>query len=330
MASGGSGGHIYPSLALAKILNKNHEVSFIGYKKHMEDKVIDKNKYNFYGINKKKKYLGLYSEYRNIKKEIKKIKPDLVIGWGNSLSFLSLLAAKRCHIKTILHEQNIIPGKANKLASYFVDDSILSFQDTLKYIKQGKVFGNPRGEEALNSIKSDYKLSKDKANILIVMGSLGSSSVTSFMIDLLNKVKFDAHFIISIGKNVKLKTEFNKLNDIDIYEYIESMPSLMRDVDLLISRAGATTISEIEALNVVSLLIPSPYVTNNHQYLNAKYMFDKGLAMMVEEKDLNEKIIRDYINDKKMQLKIKMNLMKEKKKKGITDFVNLINDKYSK
>jgi len=330
MASGGSGGHIYPSIALADELKKNHKVSFIGYKGKMEDKVIKNHGYDICLINKgNKKYFSLFREYKNIKNEIKNINPDIVIGWGNSLSFLSVLAAKKLNIKTIVHEQNIIPGKANKYSSYFVDKIALSYEETKKYIKKGIVVGNPRGEASTNLTKK-YNLDKSKINVLIVMGSLGSSSVINFFLSLLNNIKINAHFIISIGANVKLKESFSSLNDVEVYEYIDSLPSLMKEVDLVISRAGATILSEIEALNVVSLLIPSPYVTNNHQYINAKYMVDKGLAMMIEEKNLNEKSIKKIIEDTNEHIKIKMNLLNNKKNKGITNFIKLINDKYSK
>ena len=331
MASGGSGGHIYPSLALANGLKDKYTVEFIGYKGKMENKIIPNNNYVFHGIDKSKhKYFGLYSEYKKIKNKIKEVDPDLVIGWGNSLSFLAVLAAHRLGVKTIIHEQNIIPGKANKLASRFVDDVVISYDETNKYFKKCLCLGNPRGEESANNINNVYVLDKNKKNVLIVMGSLGSSSVYKFMIDLLNTVKIDAHFIVVIGKNVRNDLKINNTNDVSVYDYIESMPSLLKEVDLIISRAGATTLSEIEALNVVSILIPSPYVTNNHQYLNAKALVDKNLAMMIEEKDLDKGKVKDMIMDSSKHMSIKMNLYKNRKKKGITDFVKLIDDKYKK
>lgn len=331
MASGGSGGHIYPSIALADKLKDKYIVEFIGYNEKMESKLIPNNGYVFHGIDKNKhKYLGLYFAYRKIKNKIKEINPDLVIGWGNSLSFLVVLAAHKLGIKTIIHEQNIIPGKANKLSSIFVDDVVTSFDESNKYFKNSLCYGNPRGEVALNDKNKLYKLDKSKRNILIVMGSLGSSSVYKFMINFLNTVKVDANFIIVVGKNVSEDLKLNGLNSVTIYDYIESMPSLLKEIDLIISRAGATTLSEIETLNVVSILIPSPYVTNNHQYLNAKSLVDRGLAMMIEEKQLDNIILKNMIENIEVQLNIKMNLYKNKKKKGITDFVKLIDDKYKK
>jgi len=329
MASGGSGGHIYPSLALAKALKDKYDVQFIGYNNKMESKVIPTNGYVFNGIDKSKhNYLGLIKEYINIKKSIKNINPDLVIGWGNSLSFLAVLAAKRLGIRTIIHEQNVIPGKANKMSSFFVDDVVTSFEESNKYFKKSICLGNPRGE--LFDVNKEYKIDKSKTNVLIVMGSLGSSTVYRFIVDFLNTIKIDAHFILVVGKNVQRNLTLNNLNDVTVYDYIESMPSLLKEVDIVISRAGATTLSEIEALNVVSILIPSPYVTNNHQYLNARSLVDKNLAMMIEEKDLNNELLKNMIVDANKRMKIKLNLYKNKKKKGITDFVKLIDDKYKK
>lgn len=330
MASGGSGGHIYPSLALAEYLIKD-DIYFIGYNSHMEDRIIDKNKYKFIGVNKEKgRYIARLKEYKNIKKSIKELNPDLVIGWGNSLSFLSVLAAKRLGIKTIIHEQNSIPGKANKYSSIFVDDVITSFVNSNKHFKKSITLGNPRGEYVYLNSGSKYKFKKDKINILIVMGSLGSSTVSSFMLNFINSVKVNARFIISMGKNVRNNTTLNDTNEVIIYDYIDSMGDMLNEVDLVISRAGATTLSEILSLDVVSILIPSPYVTNNHQFLNAKMLVDNGLAIMIEEKNLDKELLKKYIDDKSLQLKIKMNLIKEKKTKGISDFIKLIDEKYRK
>lgn len=330
MASGGSGGHIYPALALAEELVKDNEVSFIGYKNHMEDKVINVNGYKFIDIPKRTgKYISMIKEYKDIKKSIKEYKPDIVIGWGNSLSFLSVLAAKRLGIKTIIHEQNIIPGKANMLSSKFVDDIVTSFDNT-SYFKNQLALGNPRGEYATLYSKVKYDIPHDKKNILIVMGSLGSSTVSTFMMNFINNIKVNARFVISLGKNVKGNYRFNNLNEVIVYDYIESMPDMLRNVDLVISRAGATTISELLSLNKVSILIPSPYVANNHQYKNAKALLDKDLVFMVEEDKLDNDKLKMMIEDDSSILRVRMNLMKEKKKKGITDFVRLINDKYKK
>ena len=328
MASGGSGGHIYPSLALAEYLKKD-DVYFIGYNNHMEDRIINKDNFEFIGIDKRKgKYKSLWMEYRSIKKKIEELNPDLVIGWGNSLSFLSVLAAKRLGIKTIIHEQNIIPGKANKYSSYFVDDVVTSFEESNKYFKKSITLGNPRGEYVLLNSGQKYKLKKDKLNILVVMGSLGSSTVYSFIMDFINTVKVDARFIISMGKNVRNNVDINNVNEVIVYDYIDSMGDMLKEVDLVISRAGATTISELLSLNVVSILIPSPYVASNHQYYNAKMLVDNGLALMIEEKKLDKNRLKNLIDNRSMQLDIKMNLLKTKKKKGISDFIKLIDEKY--
>ena len=334
ISAGGTGGHIYPALAILnkiKEKDKSAEILYIGTDNRMEKDIVPKAGYKFIGIKNDGFYRKLsLKNFRSAylfmtgvikcKKIIKKFKPDVVIGVGGYVSAPVIYAAHKLKIKCCIHEQNSIFGITNKFASSFADKVFISFKSTEKYIKdKSKVIytGNPCAENALGikaKDKKEFGLTPDKKLVLIVMGSLGSKTITDKMKDMLtlfnNK---DYELLYVTGKNYYKEFQKNKYtNNIKIVPYINNMTALLKKVDVLVSRAGASTLSEISALNVPSILIPSPYVTENHQYKNAMDLVSHDAAMILEEKELIGdtllRMVEKLLNDRLYVNKLKKNL----------------------
>ncbi len=320
VSAGGTGGHIYPALAIIKKFQekeKDLEVLYIGTHNRMEKDIVPEMgiKYEpleIYGFSK----TDLVRDFKNIfliKKALnkclnimKKFKPDIVIGCGGYVTYPVIKAAERLGIKTFIHEQNSIPGKSNVALSKNVDLVGISFKNSENYFKKAKKVvytGNPCGESAV-SMKTTSKVSlgfkpSDKL-IIIVAGSLGSNTFNDKFkayLSMIDKEKYKVLYIT--GKEhyddfVK-DTEFSK--NVKIVPYYNNLASIMKDAYLIISRAGASTISEILALKIPSILIPSPYVANNHQYYNALDLVNMKVAELLEEKNLDPSIIQVMINE---------------------------------
>lgn len=341
IAAGGTGGHIYPAIA---IINKfkekeNANVLYIGTHNRMEKDLIPKmgiryEELEIYGFSKKLIKRDIQNLFL-IKKAIKKcqkimaeFKPDVVIGVGGYVTMPVLYAAKKLGIKTIIHEQNSLPGKTNRFLCHNVDLVMTSYESSNKYFKKAKKVvytGNPSGENALLSTKitkESLGLNKDKKLVLVVSGSLGSSTVNAFFLRLLSLMTGSENFEILYITGKDYYDSFTKdkhfSENVKILPYLDNLSGLFSSVDLIISRAGASTIAEILACNLPSILIPSPYVAGNHQYYNALGLKEKGLSILLEEKDLNaEKLyknITDLLMDSEEYQKIKNNLSELDKK----------------
>ena len=180
--------------------------------------------------------------------------------------------------------------------------------------KWDKLVDSNNREDRIKAAEQDYGLDKNKKLILIVMGSLGSRTVNDKIVSFLNAFKNKEYEVMFVtGNSYYEKVKNIKVpSNVKILPFIYEMPSLMKVTDLMITRAGASTISEILAIGVPSIFIPSPYVTNNHQYKNAIDLVNKNAGLILEEKDLNKenliKMIDDTLNDKEKYENIKKNL----------------------
>jgi len=335
ISAGGTGGHIYPALAILKKIKElepNSEFLYIGTHNRMENDIVPKHNIPFktveiYGFNRKnllknfKTIKCLLAAKSKCKKIIKGFRPDIVIGVGGYVTVPVILAAHSLKIKTFIHEQNSISGKANLFLSKKVDLIGVSFKSSLKeYPKEKTIFtGNPCSESAISSKIIDKKelgLDRTKKLVLFVMGSLGASKVNEFLVNtmkLFNNKDYQVLYVT--GKKdyeTIIKNRFP--NNVKVVPYIENLPGIMKNTDLLVTRAGASTLSEIIALNIPSILIPSPYVPNNHQYINAMDLVSVDAGLLIEEKNLDSKELVNKIddlltNDKKLN-NIKKNLKK--------------------
>lgn len=348
IAAGGTGGHIYPALAIInKIKEKepNSEFLYIGTHNRMEKDIIPAlgipfKSIEIYGLNKKNLFKNfktvkcLIKGYQNCKKWIKEFNPDIVIGAGGYVTVPVIIAGKKLGCKTFIHEQNSIPGKSNKFLQKYCDLIGVSFASSQKYLTKTKTYltGNPCSEEATKAAATDKKelgLSLNKKLILIVMGSLGASTINKYLVSNLKNFKNKDYEIVWItGKNAYDEVMKNKIpSNIKVMPFFEHLPRLMKKTDLMISRAGASTLSEIIALGVPSILIPSPYVANNHQYINALDLTSKKAAIMLEEKDLNGDILIKKIDEGlniNNQKEMKNNLKKFKVEKSAEIIYNKI------
>ena len=333
ISAGGTGGHIYPALAIInKIKEKepNSEFLYIGTHNRMEKDIVPKYNIPFksieiYGFNRKNLFKNfktikcLLSAKNKCKKMIEEFNPDVVIGVGGYVTAPVIMAAHSLNIKTFIHEQNSIAGKANLMLSKKVDLIGVSFKSSIKEFPKNKTIftGNPCMEDAVKKEAMDKKelgLSDNKKLVLFVMGSLGSSKVNDFLVKTMKLFDGKEYEILFVtGKNDYeeiSKKEFS--SNVKVVPYIENMTRIMKKTDLIVTRAGASTLSEVIALKLPSILIPSPYVPNNHQYMNAMDLVNTNSAILMEEKDLDSKKLVDtidnLINDEKQIKEMKNNL----------------------
>ena len=307
VTAGGTMGHINPALAIIeefKKQEKNVEVLYIGTHNRMEKEIIPKKNIRYeeieiYGFTK-----NIVQDLKNIsliQKGIKKCKeiflefqPDVVIGVGGYVTYPVLKAAHDMKIKIFIHEQNSIPGKANKMVAKYADLIGVTFLESKKYFKtRGKVVytGHPCGAWALDIPKKDKNelgFSKGKKLVTIVAGSLGSGSLNQKMQEYLKEIEKKNYEVCYItGKShYESFTKEKYPSNVKVFPYIDELPGLLKVSDLVISRAGAGSLSEIMALEIPSIIIPSPNVANNHQYYNAKELEEKKCIYLLEEKDI--------------------------------------------
>ncbi len=345
IVAGGTGGHIYPALAIInkiKEKDKNCEFLYIGTTDRMEKDIIPKLDIPFIGIpmkgiNRKNLLKNItvskmfLQAVKKAKEIIKNFQPDIVIGAGGYITAPVLYAAHQLHIPILIHEQNSIPGVSNKFIGSFADTICVSLPNSLKLFPKDKVVytGNPRSEEIMQvkkKLKSSMGFAQDKKLVVIVMGSLGSVTMTKKLKELIpgfhNK---NYQVLIITGKGY-----FDEYKDVVVPDncklvpFLDDLICLLKDSDLIVSRAGASTIAEITAIGLPAILVPSPYVTNNHQYKNAKELADQGACTIVSEDEFSkDRILReiDAIFDDKEAYQ---NMQNSSKKLGISDSASRI------
>ena len=340
VVAGGTGGHIYPAIAIInkiKEKEKNSEILYIGTTDRMEKDIVPKfgiafvglemaglNRKNiFKNVNVLKKY---FKAVEDAKIEIKKFKPDIVIGVGGYITLPVLVAAHTLGYKTIIHEQNSIPGLSNKLLSKLVDCVCVSLPSSIKLFKNKNVVytGNPRSEEIVSVkkiSKESFGLDGNKKLVIIVMGSLGSSTMTKKLKDLIPAFKGkDYQVVVVTGKGyIDNYNDVLALDNVKIVPYLDNMINVMKDADLIISRAGASFIAEITAIGLPAILVPSPYVTHNHQYMNAKELEDLGACTIVTEDEFSKDILILEIDRLLNDSKAYNNMKEASKKLGVLD-----------
>ena len=335
VVAGGTGGHIYPALAIIdKIYEKepDSEILYIGTSDRMEKDIVPQRGIDFVGLEMKgfdrknpfkniSVIIKTMKAYRKAKKIIKKFNPDIVIGAGGYITAPVLYAAHRLGYKTLVHEQNSIPGMSNKFLGNFANTLCLSFEESKKYFKDANCVytGNPRSEEITKVkkvSKTKFGFSKNKKLIVIVMGSLGSTTITNKLKEMIPNFKDKDYQVLIVTGN----SYYNSYNNVDVSDNVKLVPflddliNLMKDTDLLVSRAGASTIAEITSIGIPSILVPSPYVTHNHQYLNAKELENKKACLILEENNFNTDnlipMIDKVIKDKKLYKELSDNSYK--------------------
>ena len=314
VVAGGTGGHIYPAIAIInkiKEKEKNSEFLYIGTTDRMEKDIIPKMGIKYVGLEMKGvsknlihdfKVLGMFKKARKRAFEIlQEFKPDVVIGAGGYITAPVLYSAHKLGIPILIHEQNSIPGKSNKFISNFADTICVSLPNSVNYFDKKKTIltGNPRSEEIIKAEKLDKTslgFSKDKKLVVIVMGSLGSTTMTERLKEIIAGFENKNYQVLIItGKAYFDKYRGVKLpSNVKLVSFMDNLINLLKDTDLIVTRAGASTIAEITAIGLPAIMVPSPYVANNHQYKNAKELEDAGACRIVLEEDFNkDNIIRE-------------------------------------
>lgn len=318
ISAGGTGGHIYPALAIINKIKEKEpksEFLYIGTHNRMEKDIVPKENIPFkqievYGFNRKKLFKNFktincfYKAYKECKKIMKEFKPDVVIGVGGYVTAPVIYAAHTLKIKTFIHEQNSVAGVSNKFLSRYVDMIGVSFKSSINSFPKEKVIftGNPCSENAIKTksiSKKEFNLHENKKLVLFVMGSLGSSKINDFLVSTMSNFKNKDYEVLFVtGSNMYESIIKNKFpNNVKVVPYINNLAGIMKNTDLIVSRAGASTLSEIIALNLPAVLIPSPYVPNNHQYKNALDLINNKACFLLEESQLRDNVLVDIIDD---------------------------------
>lgn len=319
IAAGGTAGHINPALAVAGYIRENYpdaEILFAGTPDKMESRLVPEAGFDFTGIEisgfqRDFTFEGIKENIATLlrlakalpksKKLIKDFKPDVAIGFGGYASGPVIRAAAKAGVPTAIHEQNAFPGVTNKMLAKKVKKVLVTTAAAEKYFPENTpivVTGLPvRGE----MLRADRELSRaelgidSKPLVLSMGGSLGAKSINEAVSEMiLSRYEAqDCWFLHATGSNgaamideIKSKIDVGKYKNVMLREYINDMYRCMSAADLVICRAGASTISELQVMGKASILIPYPYAAENHQYYNAKDLADNNAAILIEEKDL--------------------------------------------
>jgi len=329
MTGGGTGGHIYPAIAIADEIKDKHpdaEIMFVGTERGLEKTLVPQHGYpirfiTVTGFNRKKllKNLKVFKDLNKGIKEakaiVKEFQPDIVIGTGGYVCGPVVKSASNLGIRTFIHEQNAAPGLTNKILEKYVEKIFIGFGEArVNFKKHDKIVlsGNPVRK---NFFHVDKKACRSKLGIddndFVVLsfgGSQGAVKINEVMTEVVVTLsgidKLSIFFVTGNSHYEKIVNGLKQKNsnlsrNMRVLPYVNDMEQYLTACDLVISRSGALTVSEIIVCGKPSILIPSPNVTGNHQFFNAKALVDRGGAMMIEEKDLDpENLIRTILKMK--------------------------------
>ena len=361
--AGGTGGHINPAIAVAnevKRLEPNAEILFVGTEGRMETRIVPNAGFelktlkmngfsrnmSLSGIkqNLETAYLTLKAS-SDAKKIISEFEPDVVVGFGGYVTGPVVRTAVKMGVKTAIHEQNAFPGVANKALAKLVDKVMLTSAAAEKYMKCKNppvVTGLPVRREIIKTdrdfARATLGLKNDDMLVLSMGGSLGADAINNAVVTMLTTLKDEKNicFLHSTGKYGKWVGEkltengvaYGKGTNIEIREYIDNMDICLPACDVVISRAGASSISEIAILGKPSILIPSPNVAENHQFHNAMTLAENDGAILIEEKNLDGEIlaknIQDLKNNRQKLDTISQNALKNAKTNALSEICKIV------
>ncbi len=321
IAGGGTGGHLFPGIAIAQsFLSQDSAIKilFVNAGRPIDESVLSKAGFVFKkissggikGLGLRKKIVSALKASKGIVESVRIIKnfrPDLVVGVGGYSSGPLVMGAWLLGIKSVLHEQNILPGITNRMLQRFVSRIYVSFEKSQNRFNPEKTLftGNPVRAEILSDTavqdNGDEKDSDVKPfTILILGGSQGAHAINMSVVDALKHIdkKEDYCFVHQTGpideSSVQNVYTVNNVSAV-VRAFFDDMPKQYKNADLIICRAGATTVAEITAIGKGVIFIPFPYAADNHQELNAQALLEAGAAEMILEEDLSGKILADRI-----------------------------------
>ena len=316
LTGGGTAGHVTPNIALIPTLQKEgYEIHYIGSYDGIEKKLIEEIGIPYYGISsgKLRRYFDLknFSDpfkvlkgYGEAKKILKRLKPDIIFSKGGFVSVPVVIAAKHLKIPAIIHESDMTPGLANKLAIPSATKVCCNFPETMKYLPKGKsvLTGSPIRQELMSGSRKralDFLgFNNSKPVIMIIGGSLGSVAINTAIRSNLDTLLKDFQIVHLCGQG-KLDTSLENKNGYRQFEYIKKeLADIFALCDIVISRAGANAICELLALRKPNILIPlSAAASRGDQILNARSFEKQGFSMVIEEEALTKETLSAAIKD---------------------------------
>ena len=323
---GGTAGHVNPALALAGYMKEKDPdtaVLFVGTPTGMERELVAKAGYDYAAVEvssfqRKLNAAGirhnlhtvrvLASSGRQARAILRDFKPDLVVGTGGYASYPMVKAAAQAHIPTAVHESNSVPGLTTRMLEEYADVIMVGFEDCRQHYRHPErimVTGTPvRGdffEKTPQQARQELAFDDGRPVVVSFWGSLGASHMNEAMLDFFEEERkngFPFHHVHAVGKDGWKTMEralqqrgLDACGDLDVRQYIYNMATVMRSADLVICRAGASTISELTALGMPAIMVPSPYVTNNHQEKNARLLEAHGGAEVLLESEASGKAL---------------------------------------
>ena len=352
ISGGGTGGHIYPAIAIAdelKAQNPTAQIVFVGASGKMEMEKVPQAGYNIYGI----WISGLQRKqlWRNILFPLKlgisllqslliwvRYRPDVLIGTGGFASGPMLFMGNLMGSKTLLQEQNSYPGITNKLLAKKANAIAVAYPGMERFFPKEKIsyIGNPLRSSLLqieglkDQALKHFGLSGNRKQLVILGGSLGAQRINELVatqLELFNALDLDV--IWQCGKLYFDRYQHLATDRIKIYPFIKEMNLLYSVADIIISRAGAASVSELCLVGKTTLLIPSPNVAENHQFHNANALVRQNAAILIEEKDLDqsfETVFRAVVESPKKQLELEKNIRLMAKPEATKEIINMINN----
>ena len=351
LSGGGTGGHIYPAVAIAnelKLRFPDCEILFVGAQDKMEMQKVPQAGYTIEGLwiaglQRKLTLQNMMFPFKLVsslwksRKIIKKFKPDAVIGTGGFASGPLLQVANSNNIPTVIQEQNSYPGITNKILSKKANDICVAYENLERFFPKDKIVftGNPVRQDLLDSDSktqegiTHFKLDANRRTLLILGGSLGARRVNQL-------IEKELDFILGSGIQVFWQCgklyfeEYKKYNDkenVQVVAFIDRMDLIYAAADFVISRAGASSVSELCLVGKPTIFIPSPNVAEDHQTKNAKAIVDKKGAILLKESELDDKFettFSELISNENHQKELSQNIKKLAKPNATKDIVEQI------
>ena len=344
LCGGGTAGHVNPALAIGETVERNIsdcEIAYVVTKNGIENRLVPYKKYtiNVAGLKRKfsikniKSVLLMMKGINDCKRIIKEFKPDIVVGTGGYSCFPVIYAAHKMGIKTIIHESNAYPGKSTRLLSRYADRVLLNCEESIKYFENRgniSITGNPFLIGFLKGIKENKE--SNEIVILCFGGSLGAEKINDCAYSICKNIlteRKNVKFVWGCGKReyqrCKSMLENINVDNVELKEYIYNMPEIISTANIVICRSGAMSVAEMSYSGKCTVFIPSPNVTDNHQFKNAKVLSDKNAAILVEEKDIDTviPILNELIDNKskrdELEIKIAESCIRDSNKRILNE-----------
>jgi len=347
LSGGGTGGHIYPALALAEVIKQHEpdsEFLYVGSERGVESSIVPATGMAFeqlsvqgfkrsLSVDNVKTVSLFLKAVKQSKKIIKDFKPDVVVGTGGYVAGAVVYAAQRLHIPNVIHEQNSGAGVTNKFLARGASRIGVAFDVAKQQFPSEKVtlVGNPRAQQVANIVSTfswqTLGLRDDKQTLLIFGGSQGAPAINLAAIEAMDAFNARSYQVVVVTGPKRYDAVLAQLaqrgilaaDNVRILPYIDNMPEVLAKTSAIVSRAGATSIAEITVLGIPSILIPSLHVTGNHQTKNAQNLADDGAALIIPEPDLSGESLVEAADTLLLDETISENMAAQVAKVGMPD-----------